>query len=430
MPLLGDLGLPTPGYQGRLRAAAYVAPSGLRSEFQYTSVRRSATKRTRVFQFADIDGHFVQQNGIGGREYPLRCIFTGDDHDLLATSFELSCYEAGVGRLEHPLYGVFDVVPVDSVDRRNDLVREANQSIVEVTFSTTLASVYPTIAAQGVNELLLAVDGFNVAAAEQFRVRGSFASALNQAESKGAIRAALGDISATLSAASAATAESRRAFDSNFRAINDGLDILVGQPLELARQMLNLIQAPARAVSALSSRLDSYARLAQRLFAREITLAGSGSADDDLTRAGNDFAVNDLVALGAVSGALLATTAGGYRSKPDALAAAVAVQAQLDAAVAWRETTIDTLGVTDTGESYQGIQEAGAAGVSYLVTEALSLLPERRLTLGRARTCVDLCAEFYGSVSDERLQFFIDSNRLTGSEILEVPRGRTVVYYA
>ena len=430
MALLGDLGFSTPGYQQRLREGAFTSPSGLRSVFQYAAVRRRTPKRASVYQFADVEGQYIQQHGVGGRVYPLTCYFTGDDHDLLATSFELSCHEDGVGRLEHPLYGVFDVVCTGEVDRRNDLVTAANQSVVEVTFETSLASVYPSLEGLGVNELLQSVDGFNVAAAEQFRVSGQLSSALAQAEIKGTVRALLGDISASLAKAANATTESRRAFDAQQRALNEGLDVLVGQPLELARQITNLIQTPSRTFGALVARLEGYAALAQRILGRSVELSSAGTGPDEVTRAANDFWAADLVATSAMSGALLASANASYRAKPDALAAAAALQSQLDVTLAWRETQIASLATIDVGDAHQAIQAAGAAGVGYLVQQAHSLKPERRVTLDRARTFVDLCFELYGAVDDASLQFFIDSNALTGSEILEIPRGRSVVYYA
>jgi hypothetical protein len=60
---------------------------------------------------------------------------------------------------------------------------------------------------------------------------------------------------------------------------------------------------------------------------------------------------------------------------------------------------------------------------------SFDVIPERRIVLDRARTIVDLAAELYGSV-DDRLDFLINSNDLTGSEILELPANKVIKYYA
>lgn len=82
----------------------------------------------------------------------------------------------------------------------------------------------------------------------------------------------------------------------------------------------------------------------------------------------------------------------------------------------------------DTGSAYQQLQEAVAITAGFLVGISFTLKQERRLILDRSRTIIDLVAELYGSI-DEQLDFFITSNNLSGSEILELPKGREIVYY-
>lgn len=84
--------------------------------------------------------------------------------------------------------------------------------------------------------------------------------------------------------------------------------------------------------------------------------------------------------------------------------------------------------MVDTGEAYQALQQSTALAAGYLVGLSFTLAQERRVTLDRARTIVDLAAELYGTV-DDTLDFLIDTNDLSGDEIIELPAGRTVVYY-
>lgn len=84
--------------------------------------------------------------------------------------------------------------------------------------------------------------------------------------------------------------------------------------------------------------------------------------------------------------------------------------------------------LVDTGESYAALQNAGALASGYLVEYSFSLIQERRLVLGRARTIIDLAGQLYGTV-DDKLDAMIDTNGLSGDEIIEVPAGREIVYY-
>lgn len=67
-----------------------------------------------------------------------------------------------------------------------------------------------------------------------------------------------------------------------------------------------------------------------------------------------------------------------------------------------------------------------AAGM--VVSQSFTLKQERALVLSRDRGLVELVAELYGTI-DAELDFFISSNNLSGSDILSIPKGRTVVYY-
>jgi len=84
--------------------------------------------------------------------------------------------------------------------------------------------------------------------------------------------------------------------------------------------------------------------------------------------------------------------------------------------------------VIDTGAGYQALQSAAALVSGYLVETSFSLATERNIVMTEPRTIIDLAAEIYGAV-DERLDFLINTNSLTGSEILELPRGRVIRYY-
>jgi hypothetical protein len=240
-------------------------------------------------------------------------------------------------------------------------------------------------------------------------------------------------ISSSLKSVSDQTALARRAFDNQVRAINEGLDILIGQPLLLARQMIDLIQAPARALAGLRNKLDGYLFLLNSIFGstREGQFSVSGNTRNSQAIAKrNDFLVNDLVALAAIGGSVVSVAENTFESRPEAQRAAVKVSEQLDAAILWRDEQSDETGGIDTGEGYQGIQDAVALASGYLVDLSFNLLPERSIVTDRARTVIDLCAELYGSLDDSQVQLLIDSNRLTGSEIKEIPKGRTIVWYS
>ena len=84
--------------------------------------------------------------------------------------------------------------------------------------------------------------------------------------------------------------------------------------------------------------------------------------------------------------------------------------------------------LVDTGESYAAMQNAAALAVGYLTAYSFELIQERRIVLGRARTIIELAGELFGEV-DAQLDRLIDTNKLTGDDLVELPAGREIVYY-
>lgn len=411
-------------WNDRIREAAYTSPNGTRLTFAYENVRKTVDKKTTGFEFPDADGTYVQDLGHSGRRYPLRVFFWGDDYDQDAEAFEAALLERGTGKLEHPIYGTVDVVPFGTITRRDDLKTSANQAVIEVTFWETIGLIYPAAQADPASAVLAAVEEYNAASADEFSEVTSLESAVEQATFKNTYQALLDSASSGLQAIADVQDDVRSQFDAIVDSINQGIDILVAQPLTLAFQTTQLIQAPARALANIEARLDAYGNLADSIISGD----GAVSTPGNDSRNSNEFHTNDLYASTYVTGSVVSVVNNQFVTKAEALQAAEAVLTQLDDVTDWRDQNFQSLGEVDTGGSYQKLQEAVALTAGFLVEISFSLKQERRIVLDRNRTIVDLAAELYGSV-DDQLDFLINSNDLSGSEILELPRGREIVYY-
>lgn len=429
-------------WQDRLREAAYNSPGGTRRTFYYEDVSRKTTKRTTAFQFPQVDGAYIQDNGLGPRSYPLRVFFWGDNHDIEATSFELMLFEVGVGKLEHPFYGTFDVVPFGDISRRDDLKSAANQTVIEVTFFTTLGVVYPSAGVSPKNEIQAALDASKLASAEQYADQMDVSQAVLRASSGAGIKNMLLSTSAALNSVSRATLAVTREFREIESTINLGIDVLVGQPLQIAGLIANLVTLPGRALAGIRDRLVAYGILADDVYGGDLgnpaqTLINQTFLPLRTADISNGFLNSNLFSINAVNGKIVSALNHTFSTKPEAIEAAEDILTALDEHIAWRDEgyealkTIPDLAIAqiDTGESIQALQEAVALTAGFLVEVSFSLTPERRIVLDRPRTIVDLAGELYGSI-DDRLDFMISTNNLTGSEILELPRGTSVVYYS
>lgn len=441
-------------WQTRLREAAYTPQGGPRVLFKCHQLNRDIPLRGTAHEFPGVDEAYVQRTGHGSRKYPLRCYFSGPNHDIEATLFEAAVLTPGVGTLEHARFGPVRVVPFGDVGRREDLVTEANQTIIEVTFWTTLEAIYPTADANPQNEIQAAIAAFNLAGALQFENAVNLTSAANKAIEKATIGGMLKSVGEAFDGVSSSVASVRRAVADATDTINQGMDVLIGKPLELARQISGLIQAPSRALTGLESRLDGYGLMFDSIFGS--TPGNPADRIDETTslgsirqRVANDWHTADLFALNAMAGSVMTVTAQPiddqgrpvrgpiFQNRRQAVAAAAAIEDQLTELIEWRDTqlaaiaSLPALGKdqVDSGEAYQAIRFASALAIGNLVQQSFALIPERSITINRPRTIVDVAAQVYRAV-DSRLDFLIDSNDLSGDEILELPAGRKILYYA
>lgn len=411
-------------WQDRIREAAYTSPSGVRMVFDYEDVQRKVEKKTAAFDFPDAEGSYIQDLGHSARRYPLRLIFWGEDYDQDAQAFENMLLETGPGKLEHPVYGSVEVVPYGTITRRDDLKTAANQAVIEATFWETTGLVYPTSQDDPGSAVLSAVDEFNEASAEQFEGALVFENAVEPSAFRTAYEGLLGSARDGLQTVADAQDAVQQTFNDIDAAINEGLDVLIGEPLDLAFQTTLLIQAPARSAAAFSDRLSAYSDLAASITSG----AGAVVTPGYDNREANEFRTRDLYVSAYVTGAVISAVNNQFETKTAAIAAAEALLDELDSAVNWRDDNFVSLGDIDTGAAFQKLHEAAILAAGYLVDISFSLKQERRVVLDRARTIVDLAAELYGSV-DDQLDFLIASNDLTGSEIIELPKGREIVYY-
>ena len=332
--------------------------------------------------------------------------------------------ERGTGKLEHPMYGTVDVVPFGTITRRDDLKTGANQAVLEITLWETIGLIYPAAQNDPASAVLAAVDEYNDAVAAEFEEVTSLDSAVDAATFKNDYQALLDTASSGLQTVADAQADVQKQFDAIVDSINQGIDILIAQPLTLAFQTVAMIQAPARALTNITARLDAYKNLANSIISGDSAVV-TPSTD---ASSSNEFHTNDLYASTYVTGSVVSVVNNQFTTKTEALAAAEVVLTQLDDVTNWRDENFQSLGEVDTGGSYQQLQEAVALTAGFLVEISFSLKQERSIILDRNRTIIDLVAELYGSV-DGQLDFLINSNDLSGSEILELPKGREIVYY-
>lgn len=430
-------------WKSKIVDGVWSSPGGTRITFQFEDVSRTIDLRSTHFEFPGKDGVYVQRHGHGTRTYPLRCYFSGANCVDEAAAFVKALLEPGIGKLQHPLYGTFDCVPDGTITQRDDLVTGANQTIVEVAFLPTLRAIYPTALMEPGSEILGAVGLFEQAQIAQFTKLADMSNVMRQTGLVESVRNGLIEINTALRVSVMGVPDVRRAFEDAMSSLESSVNDLVALPEELAEQVLELIALPAEiagyAVSALDNLLGGYSSLGANLIASDGANPGSKLTPSTIItsrtlQVSNEFHLADLQAMGSVGAMVRAVVGHEFTTRPEAINSAATVLDEFDTVMEWRDegfADIAPIAINqrDIGESHQHLQTAVATTAGHLVRVSFSLVPERRLVLDRARNMVELVHELYKAQGESKLDDFIRNNDLTGDEILELPAGRTVVYY-
>jgi len=120
-------------YVTRLSKAEYTPSGGAAIPFLYEDVDKVTSKKTILLDAID-GSQIVQELLIPRDQYPLKIIFAGIDHDLQAQAFTQALAQPGNGSLNHPRYGLLEVLPVGDIKQQEKLVSGAGQTVVNVTF--------------------------------------------------------------------------------------------------------------------------------------------------------------------------------------------------------------------------------------------------------------------------------------------------------
>ena len=425
-----------PAWFGRLKKASYTSPSGQTVPFEFADLQDSVEKKTTAFESAVGNGTYIQDSGRTSGRFPMVVAVTGNDYDMKAQAFMSALLERGEGILNHPIYGKITVVPFGEISRADNLVSGAGQAIFTVAF-------YETTGLQiggggGVPQLY---DSFLDASAVDFSDKLNLGDAADKANFVTKFKAIVQKTKDVMMKISDGQALLQKSVEAIGDSINRGVDLMVGQPLMLARQTQVLIGEPARQAKLIKARIEAYKDLAAQIFEQTF-----GADKHEKTADKNNFHLSKLVSANVVAAAALSasnnihtvprtetttSTVSELQTRSDLINTAIALQTMLDDYQAWHDAGYvaveeDTVNesATDTGDGLTELSALISAAMAETIAASFNALTEYRTVLDSDRTPLDLAFEF-----GTDFNFFCQSNNLSGDEIFIIPRGREVVRY-
>lgn len=405
-----------PAWIGRLKESKYVSISGIESSFLYLDLTSFFPLKTSVFESVTGNGAYVQQNGIGGLRFPVAMVFTGSDNDEDAKTCIRALTDQGEGTLYHPVHGRTDVAPVGEIEQVNAFVTAANQTIVTVELVETTGLLIDNLP-----PFDSVLDSYLDNAADSFGEVVNIDDPADEVSFGNKVVSTLATVKQTLDRLSDGVAETQAEMDDTFDSINSGIDTLVKDPIMLAKQMRRLISTPARRTGLIKSKLEGYGAMARSLF---ITPKPNGY--DYVAQ--NSFSTNRSVAGAAISSAAQSVYDAEFQTRSEYIAAAVELNALANEFSTWSDDSAVTLGV-ESGNDWQDLLDVVGQSSASLISASFSALTEFTVTTEYERAAADWCFELYGSVKNDKLWFFAETNNLGGDAIITIEAGRELVYY-
>ena len=412
----------------RIKAASYTAPSGKKFEFQWEEVEESFDHKSSVFRFPEKDGAEIQSLGVGEHRFPITAFVAGDDYDIEAQKFMDILEERGNGILIHPIYGRKSVQPTN-IKRTDKPISDGNQAVISVLFLESKEILAKETVQDKKKTIEKNQDDFDIETPEEFENQKRSDSAQDLANSQARFERNISSIDSFLGPVAALNEEVNASFTAIKLSLNNNLTDLVGKPLTLASQIIALIKTPARIVQSLSLRIQGYKDLATELRNR----ATINSITND-TR--NSLLEARFLLSSCVSGMAETILLENYITKESALTAAFELSDFHDVNRDFIElqegnfnsTSLELLLYGDSEESKNLtaiVEETG----NLLSSASFNLQQERTIVLNRERNIIELTFELYGNLDNNTLDLLIDSNNLTGEEIILLPREKEIVYY-
>jgi len=439
-------------YFDRLQDASYIAPSGDQFFFTYEIAQREVRKRIGAFEFSEVSGTLHQDKGVSGEIYPFRIFFNGPDYDVVSDEFLEATKQPGPGFLLHPRWGRRRV-QILSVSQSENLVEQGAQATFNVTFQETLEREFPETSVAPKQIITALKTQFKEEAVLTFVDTVKTENFADELALEQDFITSANLIDQALSVIASQDQDIFAQFNQNISEIINNASSYVDDPLQYANRVVDSVLDVAAIPGNLASKLLGYTAIIDNiknkilstpsiqnrnkiiideLLGTSTIVSASDSINDSISNASSIARDNTGRAT-----VVLPEDGSGFTSRDEILSAVLYIQNNSTDLVNTYDTAQELFENNLLSESY--IQPVQSYVPTWQITSTVirsglevsfSLPVKRTESITKDRTIFDLCNEFYKSVNNDILDFFILTNMLTGQNIITVPKNTQVIYYA
>jgi len=407
----------------------------------WTDFEITREKKISEYKFGDTTKQLLQDFGLGKVSIPLTIYITGIHYDKDADRFDKSLQARGRCELFHPVYGRFDCI-ISPWTRKDALVSGRGQAVFNLTVTETIIPERPET---GQETRALTLNDIEELATLQVGVfEQSFLAELvsDIIAAKNRITSFVSSVRSAFQSVLNTVADIQSTFDNLEKSILNNIDFFLSAPALLATNLQRLIASPARLANNVKKRVDIYRDLYNNLLN---PVSGTGQ---NAKNQAAEKQLQSVAILSAISESNLFPenipddTADtneilGFLTQNDAINAATDLANDYFAI----QTFLDELQQSSEGDTLEYrfevsdeiaklIKKITSETAKNLVRLSFSLKTEKIIEVQSDTNLINLCFDLYGTTSNSQIDFLIQTNGLTGEDLLTIKKGTLIKSYA
>jgi len=410
----------------RLEKLKYQSPKRKIFELQFDTLERSGGKKIAVNEFPNQNETNEQELGNIANRFPITCYITGENYDREADRFWKALEENGVGTLDHPRWGSYDVIPI-TYRQTEEFVDGLGRAMFVIEFiryypeANAFYKILNDIA--GIVQLVIDAIDFALSFAESInrfgraigRTIGTSLSEVNRIE--GRTKDLLSQFGKQKKNFGVRVQELKDAINNKQKDIERNLDKLLSEPANLVQELNQLFALPCRVVSSIEAKINGYSDM--------LVFTGNQLNQPNLIITGYEATIQGCVSTAIMSSLVQSTLEGELNTRSQAILVAETLY-QSNQTIKNIYDRVTALGGTVDYNVYFEIQRFINLCQRLLIDRTLNLPTERKVILQKEISPIKFCYEVLNDIS--KVDAFIDFNRLVGDEILLMPEGKEVRY--
>lgn len=390
---------------------------------------RTTEKKLGIFNIPKFDGDIVQDMGIKSTIYPLTIYWEGPFHHFFANQFMQAIKERGQWEVVHPVQGSLILQPirfVENIDSIEENVTEFQTEWIEPANKERLVSPDELASSILSTAQVLIEDSATMLLQLRADAYALVNTTINAFDTVGGLMDnTIQELTATDAVLFESYQTAKAAFNSALAEYGIGSD-----PDDLATTQTELATIPVEGSTDFSERFTSY----EDLTTETLTQLPTTATEEDFNKVVSlEFGLTlSLIAIAQI------TSTSVFISRSEIISA-------IENLISILETTIN--GIEEVQDNFSGLRiekqyfSSTATYTSlintytlcfqFLIQQFYNLKVEKRFTIKNHRSPIEITVTEYGSlgIDDENYDLFLDSNQLTGNEVLLLNPGKEVVIY-